>query len=1117
MIREKMMRKSILRASAALQAVALLGAGSTAFIAAAPAAAQDYTSGTMSGSVTTSSGAPVSGAVVTIKSNQQGTEITTTTNGQGQFSISSLPAGDYDVMVSAAGNRNFTATAVQVQPGRNSAVPVVLSAGTAAASNAIVVSGRRIQAFTGTTTGVNVDVAELTKTVPVGQNLTSVILLAPNTTKGDATFGNLASIGGSSVAENAYYINGLNITNFDNYLGSAEVPFYFYKNVEVKSGGYPAEYGRATGGIVNAVSKAGTNDWTGAVHFDWAPDFLRADDRDLFTCDDDGCTAYTNRHNNKTDTYQLTAELGGPIIRDRLFVYGLLQSQRQDWTDVRPLSGLAYHRKNTDPFWAAKVDAIPIDGQHLEFTIFDTRNTTRRENLAYNEDENGNPSYGAAQAIQDYNYGGLEYVGKYTGRFTDWLTISAAYGRMRDRFDIQGIDSGSGAPYIVNSSGGTLFGVENGQLYTGQTTTLAEYPYTTERKFYRGDIDLRFNMVGTHHVRAGFDREDNTLDHATVRTGGPELCGTGFLSAAACAASNGGGAAILYQPDGQVEINYLVSGGGFTAKNQAYYIEDEWRPTDRLTLNLGARRDDFRLNKQDGTVFLNSANNWQPRIGATYTLWPEKNGTLKAFFGRYYMPFASNTAARQASSEIYFSERYHYSGVDSNFLPILTDQITNYPGFDVGCPFGLTPVSSGQNCQVTGSGETPDTSQATSSTLKASRETEIIFGYEHRWQGWKFGVDFTHRSLDISSEDMAIDAAARAYCKAQGITEMVGTRNICDYVWSGYHQYVVGNPGFPITVALNAGRNGHVIESLDHAVVTLDTAAAGYPKAKRTFDALSFTFDHPWNGRWSLAGSYTWSKSKGNSEGGVQSDYGQTDTGITIDFDQPGFTEYSYGYLPNDRRHRFKLWGAYGITDDFIVGTQMQLSSPRPLSCFGYYPSPTALENGYGGVSHFCGGLPSPRGTAQHSDWLGQVDMSARYNMHITNGSVITLRADVFNVFNSHAVISRYEFGDLAYNPGGCSGSVCGLEEFPADPNFGQPSGYQSPRYVRLGLDVTFGGPSILPPPPPVELAPPPPPPPVATQTCPDGSVIAADAACPVPPPPPPPPPAPVERGERGQ
>jgi hypothetical protein len=123
----------------------------------------------------------------------------------------------------------------------------------------------------------------------------------------------------------------------------------------------------------------------------------------------------------------------------------------------------------------------------------------------------------------------------------------------------------------------------------------------------------------------------------------------------------------------------------------------------------------------------------------------------------------------------------------------------------------------------------------------------------------------------------------------------------------------------------------------------------------------------------------------------------------------------------------------------------------------------------------------------------------------------------VFNVFNSHAVISRYEFGDLAYNPGGCSEDQCGLEEFPADPNFGQPSGYQSPRYVRLGLDVTFGGPSILPPPPPVELAPPPPPPPVATQTCPDGSVIAADAACPVPPPPPPPPPAPVERGERGQ
>ena len=63
-----------------------------------------------------------------------------------------------------------------------------------------------------------------------------------------------------SVAENAYYINGLNITNPDTYVGSARVPFYFYKNVDVQTGGYAAEFGRATGGVINATTKQGTND-----------------------------------------------------------------------------------------------------------------------------------------------------------------------------------------------------------------------------------------------------------------------------------------------------------------------------------------------------------------------------------------------------------------------------------------------------------------------------------------------------------------------------------------------------------------------------------------------------------------------------------------------------------------------------------------------------------------------------------------------------------------------------------------------------------------------------------------------------------------------------------------
>ena len=550
------------------------------------------------------------------------------------------------------------------------------------------------------------------------------------------------------------------------------------------------------------------------------------------------------------------------------------------------------------------------------------------------------------------------------------------------------------------------------------------------------------NLVGEHHFRFGFDQEDNTLDHGTVRTGGAVLCGSGFLSDAACTASGGGGAAILYRPAdpgsafpnrGQVEINYLVSGGGFTARNKAFYIQDEWSPTDRLTLSLGLRRDDFRLNKQDGSSFLQSKENYAPRIGLTYEMWPDHSGKFKAFYGRYYLPFASNTANRQASSEIYFRERFYYSAIDGNGIPTLDGQVTDYAAYNSTCPFGLTDQSSGMNCNVSGIGTVPDTSQSTNASLKATRETEWIVGYEQQVSGWNVGLTYTHRNLDSTAEDVAIDAAARKYCIDSGVDAAA-----CNDQWYGYNQYVITNPGTDMTVALLAPD----IPSLDGKVVTLSAEDLGYPKAKRTYDAIELEFSHPFNGVWSLAGSYTWSKSKGNSEGFVQSDFGQDDAGITQDFDQPGFTEYAYGYLPNDRRHRFKLYGSYAVTPAFIIGTQIQVQSPRHLSCFGYYPVEDSLENGYGAASHYCGGQPSPRGTGLKSNWYSNVDLSGRYNINIPTGQLVTLRVDVFNLFNEQAVMQRDEIGENGYlNP---------------SPNYGVVTAYQTARYVRFGADITF-------------------------------------------------------------
>ncbi|QIG81420.1 TonB-dependent receptor [Stakelama tenebrarum] len=1033
-------RKS-LRAGTALRALALIGAGAGAVAVAAPAAAQDYTTGTITGTVTDEVGSPISGATVTVTSTGQGFTRTATTGASGTFRFNSLPTGSYDVVVVAEGLPTYTATGVRILSSQTADIDVALITGS---TDEIVVSGEAVADFSGTTTGLNVDVAELVKTTPIGRDLTSVVLLAPGTSQGDDGFGNLSSIGGSSVAENAYYLNGLNLTNFDNYLGSTRVPFEFYRSVEVKSGGYPAEFGRATGGIVNAVSKSGSNDFMAAIHLNWAPDFLRSPGKNLTSCDSAGtCINTTNRAFDESDSYSAILEAGGPIIKDRLFVYGLVEFRSTETLTASRTGGLAFDRRNNDPFYAVKVDAYPIDGQHLEFTLFDTRNTTTRRDLAYSE-LNGVGSTGPVQSLQEFNYGGVNFVGKYTGNFTDWLTVSGAYGRSRDRFDSIGLDSGAQTPYFVNSSGVAVGGTPNGGLLLSQASSSRAFPYQTEREFYRADVDIFVELFGQHHFRGGFDVEENSLSHSTVRTGGDYLFNAGFLSSAAYNANTGSaGAALLLRPSDAigdiVEVNYFNSGGTFDATNRAFYIQDEWNITDRLTVNLGVRQDDFAVRSPDGSEFISLQDNWAPRLGFTYDLWPDSSGSLYGAYGVYYLPLASNTAFRTAGSEYYIRERYYYSGFDSDGLPILTGEVQNQGAYQDACPFGLTPLSSGNYCNVTGDGSVATVNTFVSGNLEATQETEWIVGYEHNFGGFTAGISYTHRTLDQTAEDVAIDAAVIDYCDDNGIAG-------CDSIWTGYHQYVLLNPGEDLTIDLLADGT-----PLANQTVTLTAEQLGYPKAERTYDAVELTFDRKWDGNWNLGGSYTWSKSKGNTEGFVTSDFEQTDAGLTQDFDQPGFTEYAYGYLPNHRMHRFKLWGAVALSDAFTIGTNMSLSSPRKLSCIGYHPT-DAFANGYGAASHYCGGQPSPRGTAQESDWIEEVNLSFRYNVEVPTGQVVTLRADVFNLFNSQGIQQRGEFGDLdvTTGPNGLPATYI------PNPNYGNPSAYQSPRYVRLGLDVSF-------------------------------------------------------------
>jgi len=1101
------LKKSALRSASCLQVLSITGLAVGAVAISAPAAAQDYTSGAIAGTVTDANGAPVSGASVTLTSEAQGQARNFTTSASGGFTASGLAAGQYTISVTAPGYAQ-TQDTITVQAAQQSRVTVGLISTNE--TSEIVVTGHTRQVTTQAATGLNIDVASLNQNSPIGHNITSIAMLAPTAQRGVAGFTSpsgeaVPSIGGSSVAENAYYINGLNITNPDTYVGSARVPFYFYKNVDVQTAGYQAEFGRATGAVLNATTKSGTNDPFIALHLDWTPRDLMGHHPNIGDPTAPGSIGRLAKYEQK----QATLEAGGAIIPDHLFVYGLIQANRYKSTSASAASGTYYKNVDNDPFWGGKVDAYINPTQHFEFTIFDTRDTTRTDAYAFtpNADLTGG-TVGKSKGPEFNETGGLNWVARYTGDVTPWLTLSAAYGISKDRNDLApanpdlyfAYDRRSGSP----CGGCSSYIASADQPYGGLSTD------ETRRRFYRADADIRATFAGDHHIRFGFDHEDLSMTKIATLTGEMPVR--------------------YYYYDDYIQLLYERLGGHVSGRDTAYYIEDSWNtPLDGLTINYGIRDDIFKQTNLIGDQYLNLKNNWGPRVAFTYT--PENLEKWKFYgsYGRYFIPPAMNLGFR--GDDLYFGGYWNYpagyAGPDGDGQNFPVDATTGLPLANLGtplsdpslalCPADISaapgaPDSTGQNCFIYGAGvQNPALAKLAKGT-KATYEDEFTLGLDYQVSSlFRVGLHGVYRKLSRVSEDTDFSPQLADYWCGQGDT----TR--CDF-YNNNSAYMIWNPGSS-SVTVNDW-----YDALSGDVTPVTLTGLTFPKPKRTYKAIILDFNKADDGHWMGGGSITWSKLKGNTEGTVKSDAGNTaqeDAGSTTDFDYPGLEDYSYGRLPNDHRWQFKLYGAYHFNEMFSLGTNIFVQSPMHGSCEGIHPT-DAIASLYYANSFYCGdpatydeatgtygsNIPSPRGTGWKSDWLTEVDLSARINVPLGDNDLrkLTFRIDVFNVFNSHAITQRYGENETDALPNGVGTPP--FTGYIADSQYLTPLYYQTPRSIRVGLDLSWGG-SSPPPPPPVaaplpapveEAAPPPPPPPPPP---------AAEPA-------PPPPPAVAPTGERG-
>lgn len=314
------------------------------------ASAQSSTTGAVVGQVRDAkTSEPLAGVTVVASSRLLAQNHSALTDEKGAYKISELPPGDY-VVTFYYGDRTIEHSAVHVGVGKS--VPVFQSINQAGAGGEIV----RITATaptidpTSTTQGITIDSSYLNN-IPVPGRTFADALGAAAGSQNDG-FG--TSFSGSSSLENQYFVDGNNTTGLA--FGSVGSPVIndFIQEIEVITGGYNAEIGRATGGVINVVTKSGTNEFKGSIFGYYQPGFLTAATQRA-PINSTSIDAVANMAYNADVGF----ELGGPIVKDKLWFFVGVAPQFAAVDITRTIKRQTDCRTTADPANGIAAGSIP--------------------------------------------------------------------------------------------------------------------------------------------------------------------------------------------------------------------------------------------------------------------------------------------------------------------------------------------------------------------------------------------------------------------------------------------------------------------------------------------------------------------------------------------------------------------------------------------------------------------------------------------------------------------------------------------------------------------------------------------------------------------------------------
>jgi outer membrane receptor protein involved in Fe transport len=1032
------------------------------------AMAQTATTGSIEGTVLDPQGRAVPNATVTVSGPGLLSPKTATTDDSGHYTVPQLTPGRYTVTVAATGGFAEKAREnVEVSLSKVTTADISVEiAGSTATVNVTDTAGAEID-VTNTTSGTNVSSDQFSN-FPTGRTVQSLYSIAPTVVRSglrDAAGRDRdPSVAGSSGPENNYILDGVNTTDPAFGGSGANLPFEFVQEVEIKTGAYGAEYGRATGGIFNVITKTGSNEFHGDGFAYFTTEGLVRETKNF---------PFTGSAPNGFSEIDAGGDIGGPIIKNKLTFFGAFNPQRRKNFYLTQDLRVPAENKVTTPFYAGKLTWQPHQNHVFNFSTFG--DFTKIEGFLATGALTNVSGYGddVNAFLGTQETGGHNYAFRLNSTFTPTFIGEFLFGLHYQRANTLplNVDNPLRVDNFAVLRGGAVLPVVQtgvaGPTSAGFVDFVDGRGGQLTRNFFRGDGFGLFstqernrwefsaklqNIIGRHTLKYGFEYYRSTYNIAT-ESSGPDVIFANPLgvpvnagaanvnsvqgyrvtnnmgvctvranqiicpSAGSTAIASGIPAATLAAlgltvgPTGPISTAEAF-GNPFLVRTSTR-VRDFQLHANTYTDTQGFYiQDDYRLTPN---VQINAGLRWDYQQayqegGGSYlklnnfkdNLQP-RVGLVWDFTGKGKGKLFVNYM-RQLEAPLPLDVNVRAGGGDSQ-----TDKNFNVNRYNA--PAGST-IATGFNLRNLGHEATPidpDLKPQTVNEVTAGLEYEIV-------------------------QDLAI--GFRGVYRAQGSVIEDGSFDDGDH-------YFLFNPG----------------ESQTERLACDNPAIGCFGRARRYYRGFEITATKRFTNNYQFIASYVYSSLIGNYEGLFRNDNGQSDPNILSLFDLVSLLANTYGRLPNDRPHVFKFNGTYRtpwklvVSGNFYAQSGIPFNQLVPHEVYGNnegfaVPRGTAIIPNTGAtVPSGSAGVESAVGNAR-LPFTTNLDLGAYYPIKVGEGKELRLTADWFNVFNSQRALTLDQTFSLNSGVAGVAPVV--------NPFYGSGLIFKFPSSFRFGARFQF-------------------------------------------------------------